>query len=168
MRLLPVLSLLVLVACKPAPEPKLAQSVGGAQPAAAATPATTATAPTPATVGKLPVFTDPAVNAFVAEADAAARRTAPMSPEFWAWVDAHPEIHTGLLFARHPMPAQTAQNLDTLRRALSPALADKYAQLLLGVAVREGALRTEAEQPPRDFAPAVANVAAWMRASGTN
>jgi len=146
MRLLPLLILLCLAACKPSAEPKVASA-----PAA-----------------KLPVFADPAVNAFVADADIAARRAAPMTPEFWSWVEAHPDVHAGLLFARHPMPARSAQNLDLLRRSLKPGLADKYAQLLLAVAIQDGALRTEAEQPPREFSPAVAKVAAWMRASGTS
>lgn len=140
--------------------------------APAAEPARLAAAPSavvaPSGAGKFPVFADPAVKAFVAEADAAARKAAPLTPEFWAWVDAHPDVRAGLLFARHPMPAQSAQNLDTLRRALSPALADKYAQLLLGVAIRDGALRLEAETPARDYPPAVAKVAAWMRTSGTS
>ncbi len=145
MRLLPILLLLCLSGCKPSEEPKASSPVAS----------------------KLPAFTDPAVNGFVAAADVEARRTAPMSLEFWSWVEARPEVHTGLLFARHPMSAQTAQNLDTLRRALKPELADKYAQLLLGVAIQERALRTEAEQPPKDFSPAVVKVAAWMRTSGT-
>jgi len=149
MRLLPILLLTCLVGCKPSEEPK------------AATPATAPSA------ARLPSFTDPAVNAFVAAADAEARRAAPMSPEFWSWVEARPEVHTGLLFARHPMPAQSAQNLDTLRRALKPELADKYAQLLLAVAIQDRPLRTEAEQPPTHFPTAVDKVAAWMRASGT-
>lgn len=146
MRLLPLLILLCLAGCKPSEEPKA--------PAASA--------------AKLPAFADPAVNAFVAEADAAARRTAPMTPEFWSWVEARPDVHVGLLFAKHPMPARSAQNLDLLRRALQPGQADKYAQLLLAVAIQDGALRTAAERPPGDFPPAVAKVAAWMRASGTD
>lgn len=146
MRSLPLLVLLCLVGCKPSEEPKAVIPIAA----------------------KLPAFSDPAVNGFVAAADVEARRTAPMSPEFWSWVEARPEVHAGLLFARHPMPAQTAQNLDTLRRALKPELADKYAQLLLGVATQERALRTEAELPPTDFPPAVVKVAAWMRTSGTH
>ena len=154
MRLWIALLLPLLAACKPAPEPKLAQPVTApiTQPIVAPVPA-----------GKLPTFADPAVNAFVAEADAAARKAAPMSPEFWAWVDARPEVHAGLLFARHPMSAQSARNLDILRRALTQPLADKYAQLLLAVAIQDRALRTDAEVPRKDFPPAVDKVAAWMR-----
>lgn len=116
----------------------------------------------------LPRFADDQVNRFVAEADAAARAAAPMSPEFWAWVDRHPDIRVGLLFARHPMPAVHAANLDLLRRAVTPGQADRYAHLLLAVAVNgDQPLRTEAEQAPASWPEPVAKVAAWMRASGT-
>lgn len=116
----------------------------------------------------LPRFADGQVNRFVAEADAAARATAPLTPEFWAWVDRHPDIRVGLLFARHPMPAVHASNLDTLRRALKPDQADRYAHLLLAVAVNgDQPLRTEPERATESWPEPVARVAAWMRASGT-
>ena len=115
----------------------------------------------------LPRFEDEAVNRFAAEADAAARVAAPLTPEFWAWVERHPAVHAGLLFASHPMPAGHAANLDQLRRAVSPAQADRYASLLLGVAVASAdPLRAEPERSAEP-SPAVAKVAAWMRASGT-
>ncbi|MFZ9201938.1 MAG: hypothetical protein ACO23N_05880 [Opitutales bacterium] len=150
MRLLSLLALLCLVACKPTPEPKLAQPVAVAK----AKPA------------RLPVFADPAVNAFVAEADAAARKTAPLTPEFWAWVESHPDVHVGLLFAQHPMPAVHAENLDLLRRSVEPRLADKYAHLLLGVSIGEK-LRETSDQPRTEWSPAARKVAAWMKSSGT-
>jgi hypothetical protein len=115
----------------------------------------------------LPRFGDEAVNRFVAEADAAARASAPLTPEFWVWIERHPEVHAGLLFASHPMPAAHATNLELLRRAVKPAQADRYAALLLGVAVASAdPLRTDPERaaPP---SPAVAKVAEWMRSSGT-
>jgi hypothetical protein len=116
----------------------------------------------------LPRFSDESVNRFVAEADAAARRAAPLTPEFWSWVDRHPEVRSGLLFARHPMPAVHAANLDLLRRAVTPQQADRYAHLLLAVAVNgDQPLRVEAEQPIAAWPEPVAKVAAWMRASGT-
>lgn len=116
----------------------------------------------------LPRFADPAVNAFVAEADAGARRAAPLTPAFWSWVERHPEVRAGLLFAKHPMPAVHAANLDLLRRSVRPGQADRYAQLLLGVAVAaEVPIRAEAQLPRADFPPGVAKVAAWMRATGT-
>lgn len=122
-----------------------------------------------AALAELPRFADEPVNRFVAEADAAARRTAPVSAEFWAWVDRHPEIRAGLIFARHPMPAVYAENLDCLRRAVTPAQADRYAHLLLGVAVNgEQPIRTEAESPVAEWPEAVAKVAAWMRATETS
>lgn len=116
----------------------------------------------------LPSFTDPAVNRFVSEADAAARKAAPMDAAFWDWVDRHPEIRTGLVFARHPMPAVHAENLAALRRAVTPAQADRYAHLLLAVAVNgDQPLRTEADSATTSWPEPVAKVAAWMRASGT-
>lgn len=125
------------------------------------------TAEAPAAV--LPRFADPAVNAFVDEADAAARKAAPLSPEFWAWVERHPEIRCGLLFAKHPMPSVHAENLDLLRRALRPDQADRYAHLLLGIAVSsESPIRTEAQQARAEFSPAVRKVAAWMRSGGVS
>jgi len=120
-----------------------------------------------ADAGSLPRFADESVNRLVAEADAAARVAAPMTPEFWAWVERHPDVHTGLLFASHPMPAGHAANLDLLRRAVTPSQADRHAQLLLAVAVASPEpLRTRAEVAPAPSAP-VAKVAAWMKASGT-
>lgn len=116
----------------------------------------------------LPRFADEEVNTFVRDADAAARVTAPMSPEFWSWVDRHPEIRTGLVFARHPMPAVHAANLDLLRRSVTPQQADRYAHLLLAVAVNgDQPLRTDAEQPVASWPEPVTKVAAWMRATGT-
>ena len=116
----------------------------------------------------LPRFADEGVNRFVAEADAAARAAAPLTPEFWAWVERHPEVHAGLLFASHPMPAGHAANLDLLRRSVSPAQADRYAHLLLGVAVASAEpLRTQAEVAPAAYSAAVTKVADWMRGSGT-
>lgn len=117
----------------------------------------------------LPRFSDDQVNRFVAEADAAARAAAPMTPEFWAWVDRYPDIRTGLLFARHPMPAVHPSNLDLLRRAVTPAQADRYAHLLLAVSVNgDQPLRAEAEQAPESWPEPVTRLAAWMRASGTS
>lgn len=116
----------------------------------------------------MPRFADVEVNTFVRDADAAARVTAPMSPEFWSWVDRHPEIRTGLVFARHPMPAVHAANLDLLRRSVTPQQADRYAHLLLAVAVNgDQPLRTDAEQPVASWPEPVTKVAAWMRATGT-
>lgn len=117
---------------------------------------------------ELPRFADESVNRFVAEADAAARAAAPLTPEFWSWVERHPEVRAGLLFASHPMPAGHAANLDLLRRSVTPAQADRYAHLLLGVAVASAEpLRTEAEVAPAAYSPAVTKVADWMRVSGT-
>jgi len=117
----------------------------------------------------LPRFGDESVNRFVVEADAAARRAAPLTPEFWSWVDRHPEVRAGLLFARHPMPAVHAANLDLLRRSVTPQQADRYAHLLLAVAVNgDQPLRAEAEQAPASWPEPVTRVAAWMRASGTS
>jgi hypothetical protein len=116
----------------------------------------------------LPRFADETVNGFVREADRAARVAAPMTPEFWAWVDRHPDIHAGLLFARHPMPAIHAANLDVLRRAVTPAQADRYAHLLLAVAVNgDQPLRVEADPVPTSWPESATKMAAWMRASGT-
>lgn len=158
MRHLPLLALICLAACKPAAEPKLAQPQATT---------TQPTAPVEAVVsGKLPLFADPAVNAFVTEADLAARKTAPLTPEFWAWVDAHPDIRVGLLFAKHPMPAVYAENLDLLRRSVEPRLADKYAHLLLGASIGDK-LRENSAQARTDWSPAVRKVAAWMKSSGT-
>jgi len=116
----------------------------------------------------LPRFADTAVNGFVAEADAAARRAAPMSADFWAWVDRHPDVRAGLLFARHPMPPVHAANLDLLRRAVTPEQADRYAHLLLAVAVNgDQPIRAEAERAPDSWPEPVARMAAWMKATGT-
>lgn len=124
-------------------------------------------ASSPTTPTKFPKFADPAVNTFIQNADAAARVTAPLSPEFWNWVEAHPDIHVGLLFAKHPMPAVYAENLDLLRRSLGNKLADKYAHLLLGASLGEK-LNTRSEKPQTDWSPAVLKVAAWMKSSKTS
>lgn len=117
----------------------------------------------------LPRFADEEVNRFVREADAAARVTAPMTPDFWAWVDRHHDVRVGLLFARHPMPAVHAANLEVLRRSVTPAQADRYAHLLLAVAVNgDQPIRAEAERLPGSWPEPAAKVAAWMRASGTS
>ena len=116
---------------------------------------------------KLPKFADPAVNIFIQNADAAARVAAPLSPEFWNWVESHPDIHTGLLFAKHPMPAVYAENLDVLRRRLDPKLADKYAHLLLGASLGEK-FSKPSEKPKTEWSPVVLKVAAWMKSSNTS
>lgn len=124
---------------------------------------------TPAVQPGLPKFSDEGVNRFIAQANLAARVTAPLSPAFWSWVEARPDIHLGLLFAQHPMPAGFAENLDTLRRAVKPAQADRYAHLLLGVAVASPApLRSENETATQVFSPDVLKVVTWMKASATS
>ncbi len=120
-----------------------------------------------APVARFPQFTDPAVNAFIHDADVAARQTAPLTPEFWNWVEAHPDIHVGLLFAKHPMPAVYAENLDLLRRSLDPKLADKYAHLLLGASLGEK-LNKHSEKPQTEWSPVVLKVVAWMKSSNTS
>jgi len=130
---------------------------------------TLAASETPPVHSSLLKFTDEGVNRFIAQADQAARVTAPLSAEFWSWVEARPEIHLGLLFAQHPMPAGFAENLDKLRRSVKPTQADRYAHLLLGVAVASLApLRTENETATTVFAPEVLAVATWMKASATS
>lgn len=124
-------------------------------------------AASPIASAKLPKFSDPAVNAFIQDADAAARITAPMSPEFWNWVEAHPDIHVGLLFTKHPMPAVYAENLDVLRRSLGPKLADKYAHLLLGASLGDK-FNKYSEKPQTEWSPVVLKVTAWMKSSNTS
>jgi hypothetical protein len=67
------------------------------------------------------------------------------------------------------MPVVHAENLDLLRRAVTPAQADRYAHLLLGVAVNgEQPIRNKAEQPVTAWPESVAKVAAWMKATETS
>lgn len=103
---------------------------------------------------------------FLAGARDSAREQAKVSEDFWAWIAMHPEVETGLLVARSPMPAVFAENLDAMRRAVGPEMADKYAHLLLAVSLRDAAFAPARDKP--EASPEVLKMAAWIKASGTS
>lgn len=84
---------------------------------------------TAATFPAATVFTPPLRDAFLAKAEADLRKTAKVSPEFWPWLAKHPDLKTGPLVAKSPAPTVFAENLDLMRQAVGPAMADKYAGL---------------------------------------
>ncbi|MCX5677200.1 MAG: hypothetical protein NTX87_19610, partial [Planctomycetota bacterium] len=122
---------------------------------------------TAATSPTATVFTPPLRDAFLAKAEADLRKAAKVSPEFWPWLARHPDLKTGLLVAKSPAPAVFAENLDLMRRAVGPAMADKYAGLLLAVSLSEKPLDAASQTPLPPAPPEVAKMAAWMKTSGT-
>ena len=82
-------------------------------------------------------LTPAARNTFLADAERSLRSRASVAPEFWDWLAKHPQIRAGLLSATDPVPPAFAENLDDLRKALGPEIADRYASLLLGASLGE-------------------------------
>jgi len=106
-------------------------------------------------------------RAYLAQAEQTLRAAAEksVSPELWPWLDQHPELKTGLLAAMDPPSAIEAANLDLLRQSLPPALADKYAGLLLAVALKNDPLDADVPSlaPP---SAEVVKVGEWIKATG--
>jgi hypothetical protein len=100
--------------------------------AAAVRPASYAAA---ADTGSRPGLTPELRTNFLATAENSLRRRTNVSPEFWDWLDRHPQIRAGLLSAADPVPVEFAENLDSLRIALGADVADRYADLLLGASL---------------------------------
>ena len=74
---------------------------------------------------------------FLALAETSLRAQAKVAAEFWDWLDQRPSIRAGLLSSESPVPAEFAENLDSLRHALGADSANRYAELLLGVSLGE-------------------------------
>jgi hypothetical protein len=74
---------------------------------------------------------------FLNEAENALHSNAKVTSAFWPWLKKHSAVRVGLLTSADPVPAVYAENLDHLRIAMGPAIADKYAQLLLGVSLTD-------------------------------
>ena len=59
------------------------------------------------------------------------------TPAFWNWLDRHPEIRTGLLLAKNPVPAQFAANLAAFHRKFGEKTCNRYGQLVLASSLTE-------------------------------
>ena len=68
-------------------------------------------------------------------AEASAKDKAKVTPDFWKWLSANPDIREGLLGANYPVHPGAVENLDRFRRELDPRLMAKYSHLALAVSV---------------------------------
>jgi hypothetical protein len=84
---------------------------------------------------------------FLAEAEAAARAECAVPASFWTWLDARPDIRTGLLAAHDPVPPGSVKNLNYLIGALGAERADRYAHLLLATAIAQKEANLETGEP---------------------
>lgn len=75
-------------------------------------------------------------EAYLSDTSASLKAGASLSPDFEAWLAKNPEIRTGLLTSGDPVAPYHAKQLDEMRIAMGPERADRYASLLLAVALR--------------------------------
>jgi hypothetical protein len=74
-------------------------------------------------------------EAYLAEAETAARAQCAASDAFWTWLAERPQIRTGLLASHDPVHPGAVKNLLYLKTALGEERANRYAHLLLATAV---------------------------------
>lgn len=100
-------------------------------------------------------------DAYLAKSEAKLKPVAGLPDEFWAWLDAHPDIRAGLLAASpEPDPAY-ARNLALLRKEIGAPSAERYLNLLLAVSLQPAI--TPPVPPAKQPDPLVDALAALMR-----